>query len=110
VLKLNTLALNKGHMDVKTAIRNGDAAALQLLAEDSSRANELIRWVERKPCFTHPLHFISDMLFEGTLPQGKETRTIVWTQHSAHCKLGGSFFNEAMNASLPLWHSRMERR
>ena len=60
-------------MDVKTAIRHGDAAALQqLLAEDSSRANELIRWRERKPCFTHPLHFISDMLFEGTLPQGKE--------------------------------------
>jgi hypothetical protein len=51
-------------MDVKTAIRNADAAALrQLLAEDSSRANELIRWGERKPCFTHPLHFISDMLF-----------------------------------------------
>jgi hypothetical protein len=46
-------------MDVKTAIRNGDAAALrQLLAEDSSRANELIRWGDRKPCFTHPLHFI----------------------------------------------------
>jgi len=60
-------------MDVKTAIRNADAAVLrQLLAEDSSRANELIRWGERKPCFTHPLHFISDMLFEGTLPQGKE--------------------------------------
>ena len=60
-------------MDVKTAIRNADAAVLrQLLAEDSSRANELIRWGEIKPCFTHPLHFISDMLFEGTLPQGKE--------------------------------------
>jgi hypothetical protein len=60
-------------MDVKTAIRNGDVAALrQLLSEDSSRANELIRWGERKPCFTHPLHFISDMLFEGTLPPGKE--------------------------------------
>jgi hypothetical protein len=60
-------------MDVKTAIRNGDVAALrQLLSEDSSRANELIRWGERKPCFTHPLHFISDMLFDGTLPPGKE--------------------------------------
>ena len=72
-LKLNTLARNDERMDVKTAIRNGDAATLrQLLAEDSSRANELIRWGERKPCFTHPLHFISDMLFEGTLPKGKE--------------------------------------
>ena len=60
-------------MDVKTAIRNGDVAALrQLLSEDSSRANELIRWGERNPCFTHPLHFISDMLFDGTLPPGKE--------------------------------------
>ena len=60
-------------MDVKIAIRKGDVAALrQLLSEDSSRANELIRWGERKPCFTHPLHFISDMLFEGTLPPGKE--------------------------------------
>ena len=72
-LKRNTLALDDERMDVKTAIRNGDAAALrQLLAEDSSRTNALIRWGERKPCFTHPLHFISDMLFEGTLPKGKE--------------------------------------
>jgi hypothetical protein len=60
-------------MDVKTAIQTGDAAALrQLLAEDPSRANQLIRWGERKPCFTHPLHFISDMLFEGMLPKGNE--------------------------------------
>ena len=60
-------------MDVKTAIRNADATALrQLVTEDSSRANELICWGERKPCFTHPLHFISDMLFEGALPHGKE--------------------------------------
>jgi hypothetical protein len=73
VIKLNTLALNKERMDVKTAIRGGMRPQLQqLLAEDSSRANELIRWGERKPCFTHPPHFISDMLFEGTLPQGKE--------------------------------------
>jgi len=73
VLKLSTWALSKRRMDVKTAIRNGDVVALrQLLAEDSSRANELIRWGESKPCFTHPLHFISDMLFEGTLAQGME--------------------------------------
>jgi hypothetical protein len=32
-------------MDLKTAIDIGDAVALrQLLSEDSSRANELIRW------------------------------------------------------------------
>ena len=67
------MLVNDRRMDVKTAIRNGDAAALrQLLAEDPSRANELIRWGERKRCFTHPLHFISDMLFERTLPEGNE--------------------------------------
>jgi hypothetical protein len=57
-------------MDVKTAIDNGDAAALrQLLCENSSRANELIRWGK---CLTHPLHYISDLLFNGTLHKGNE--------------------------------------
>ncbi len=57
-------------MDVKTAIRNGDADALQqLLREDSSRANALVHWGN---CRTHPLHYVSDMLFEGTLQKGKE--------------------------------------
>lgn len=94
MLKLNTLALNKEWMDVKTAIRNGDAAALrQLLAEDSSRANELIRWGERKPCFTHPLHFISDMLFEGALPQGKELTLVdVLLDAGADLSLVGACF------------------
>ena len=57
-------------MDVKAAIDNGDSAALRrLLSEDSSRANELIRWGK---CLTHPLHYISDMLFNGTLQKGKD--------------------------------------
>ena len=57
-------------MDVKSAIDTGDAAALRrLLSEDSSRANELIRWGK---CLTHPLHYIPDMLFSGTLQKGKE--------------------------------------
>ena len=57
-------------MDVKAAIDNGDSVALRrLLSEDSSRANELIRWGK---CLTHPLHYISDMLFAGTLQKGKE--------------------------------------
>jgi len=60
-------------MDVKTAIMNGDSEALgRLLAEDSSRANELIEWGNKKKCLTHPLHFISDMLFNGTLRKGME--------------------------------------
>src|SRR5579862_5029714 len=60
-------------MDVKTAICTGDIDALRLLlAEDSSRANALISWGTTNPCLTHPLHFVSDMLFEGTLKKGKE--------------------------------------
>jgi hypothetical protein len=60
-------------MDVRTAIGNGDARLLrQLLSEDLSRANELIEWGDKRKCFTHPLHFISDMLFNGTLQKGKE--------------------------------------
>jgi ankyrin repeat protein len=57
-------------MDVKLAIDSGDASALRrVLSEDSSRANGLIRWGK---CLTHPLHYISDMLFNGTLQKGKE--------------------------------------
>lgn len=57
-------------MDVKTAVDTGDAAALrQVLSEGSSRANELIRWGN---CLTHALHYVSDMLFNGTLQTGKE--------------------------------------
>jgi hypothetical protein len=57
-------------MDVKLAIDGGDAAALRrLLSEDSSRADELIPWGN---CLTHPLHYVSDMVFAGTLQKGKE--------------------------------------
>ncbi len=60
-------------MDVKTAIESGHADALwQLLAENPSLANSLIRWGRNEGCLTHPLHYVSDMLFEGTLQQGKE--------------------------------------
>ncbi|GEM_PF-948901 len=58
-------------MNLKTAIENGDADALKrLLGEDPSRANELIMW--GRNCSTHPLHFVSDMFFAGTLAKGKE--------------------------------------
>jgi len=60
-------------MDVKTAIQNGDAETLRhLLSEHSSRANELIEWGNKKKCLTHPLHFISDVLFNGTLQKRME--------------------------------------
>src|SRR5216684_8058515 len=64
-------------MDVKTAIQNGDVDALRrLLREDHTRANELIRWGGKNACLTHPLHYVSDMLFEGNLPKGTEVPLI----------------------------------
>jgi hypothetical protein len=58
---------------VKTAIESGDAAALhRLLAEDASRANELVSWGKNDRILTHPLHYVCDMLFEGTLARGRE--------------------------------------
>ena len=60
-------------MDLKTAIRNGDADALiRLLSEDPSQSNALIRWGKNEHILTHPLHYVSDMLFEGALKKGKE--------------------------------------
>jgi len=57
-------------MDVKTAIDTGDAQALRgLLQDHRSRADEIIHWDK---CLTHPLHYVSDMLFTGVLEKGKE--------------------------------------
>jgi hypothetical protein len=60
-------------MDVKTAIHNADVVALRnLLSEDPTRANALITWGVARCIRTPPLHYVSDMLFEGTLDKGKE--------------------------------------
>jgi len=60
-------------MDAKTAIRSGDAEALRrLLSEDASQANALVRWGMNDCILTHPLHYVSDMLFEGTLQRGQD--------------------------------------
>jgi hypothetical protein len=60
-------------MDVRTAIETADADALrQLLAENPLLANMLIRWGRNEHCLTHPLHYVSDMLFEGILQRGRE--------------------------------------
>lgn len=57
-------------MDVKAAIRCGDAAALRrLLSEDASGANAVIHWGKDDAIRTHPLHFVSDMVFEGALQE-----------------------------------------
>lgn len=58
---------------MKVAIETGDPGALcSLLAEESTRANKLIQWGRNCEIRTHPLHYISDMLFDGTLERGKE--------------------------------------
>src|SRR5580658_9950874 len=60
-------------MDIKSAIQNGDVEVLRrLLRADVARANALIRWGKNDCILTHPLHYVSDMLFEGTLKKGKE--------------------------------------
>jgi hypothetical protein len=60
-------------VDVKTAIQNGDADALRrLLALEPAQANALIFWGTNDCIRTHPLHYISDMLFNGVLQKGKE--------------------------------------
>jgi uncharacterized protein len=60
-------------MDVKTAIETSDVAALRRLVTDlPARADELIPWGKDCHIATHPLHYISDMLFENTLQKGKE--------------------------------------
>jgi hypothetical protein len=59
-------------MDVKTALQTGEAdTLLRLLKEDPTRADQLIRWGGRKKCETHPLHYVSDLVFEGTLRKEK---------------------------------------
>jgi len=60
-------------MDVKTAIETCDAAALRrLLAEVPTLANELIRGGKDCRITTHPLHYVSDMRFEGRMQRDKE--------------------------------------
>jgi uncharacterized protein len=60
-------------MNVKTAICIGDAEELRrILSADPTQANALVSWGENCRILTHPLHYVSDMLFNGVLPKGKE--------------------------------------
>lgn len=62
-------------MDIKTAIETMDAGALRrLLAEDPARADRLITWGEDKGqrILTHPIHYISDVLFNYPAKKGRE--------------------------------------
>lgn len=58
--------------DLKEAIHAGDVDQLrELLVDDRLRANALIRWGKNDCIGTHPLHYISDAIFEGILDRSK---------------------------------------
>ncbi len=60
-------------MDAKSAIMSGEAEELRrILSGDPTQANALISWGKNCRILTHPLHYVSDMLFSGGLPKGKE--------------------------------------
>lgn len=60
-------------MDVRTAIETGNIVALhELLAADPALANRHIAWGKRGEIRTHPLHFVADRLFDGTLDRSRE--------------------------------------
>lgn len=85
-------------MDVRTAIEAADAVALRsLLAERPERANELIEWGGHHEIRTHPLHYVSDMLFAGILERGRERTLIdVLLAGGADCN------HQASNGETPL--------
>jgi len=61
----------------ENAIETGDVSALRrALTEVPVRANELIRWGKDCRIATHPLHYVSDMLFNGVLQKGTELELV----------------------------------
>src|SRR2546425_11972850 len=55
-------------MDVKAAIDASDVASIErILASDPQQANALVRWVDSREHLTHPLHYVCDKVFGGTL-------------------------------------------
>jgi len=59
-------------MTVRSAIQACDTPGLlQLLAADPAQANALIGWGDGDCIQTHPLHYISDMIFEQKLDQSE---------------------------------------
>jgi ankyrin repeat protein len=83
---------------MKAAIETGDADALRsLLSEKPARANELIVWGKNCEIRTHPLHYVSDMLFDGTLQRGKEKPLI-----DILLAAGSDCNHQASNGETPL--------
>jgi len=95
-MKEETSALNEPN--VKTAIEGGDAALLAaLLARDPSLANQMIKWGKTCEISTHPLHYVSDMLFGGILQKGNELALI-----DVLIKAGADCNYQASNGETPL--------
>ena len=89
---------NEGNMDVKGAIETGNVDALRtLLAEEPARANHLIVWGRNLEIRTHPLHYVSDMLFGGSLQRGNEPPLI-----QALLEAGADPNYQAPNGETPL--------
>ena len=61
-------------MDVRTTLRSGDAEELRrILSADPTQANALVCYGDHcRKATHHPLHYISDLVFNGVLPRGKE--------------------------------------
>jgi hypothetical protein len=61
-------------MDVRTALRTGDAERLrQILLADPTQANALVAYGDNSQSRTHhPLHYVSDLVFNGVLAKGME--------------------------------------
>jgi ankyrin repeat protein len=61
-------------MDVRAALRSGDAEGLRrILSADPAQANAVVAYGDNCQKLTHhPLHYISDLLFNSVLSKGKE--------------------------------------
>ena len=65
-------------MDLKTAIETANVTALrELLAADPTLANRHVVWGKDREIQSHPLHFVSDKLFDGTLDKSREADVAV---------------------------------
>jgi hypothetical protein len=78
--------------------------ALRLLAEEPTRANKLIEWGKNCDIHTHPLHYVSDMLFNGNLERGNEMAIVdVLLAAGADCNFPSKEWGDAPDRSCQSW-------